>query len=91
MAAQARDRDAHPETPSRTASRPLRKVLRHSWRLHLRTRHTIAEIAQKINPIVRGWLQYYEASIARRRSPWSVQRLPDGGIRQKHRQLTTVK
>jgi RNA-directed DNA polymerase len=32
-----------------------------SWRLHLRTRHTFAELARKINPIVRGWLQYYGA------------------------------
>ncbi|NIY69307.1 RNA-directed DNA polymerase [Streptomyces malaysiensis] len=32
-----------------------------SWRLHLRTGHTFAELARKINPIVRGWLQYYGA------------------------------
>jgi rhodanese-related sulfurtransferase len=32
-----------------------------SWRLHLRTGHTFAELARKINPIVRGWLQYYRA------------------------------
>jgi group II intron reverse transcriptase/maturase len=31
------------------------------WRLHLRTGHTFAELARKINPIVRGWLQYYGA------------------------------
>ena len=31
------------------------------WRLHLRTGHTINELARKINPIVRGWLQYYGA------------------------------
>jgi RNA-directed DNA polymerase len=32
-----------------------------SWRLHLRTGHTFTELARKINPIVRGWLQYYGA------------------------------
>jgi RNA-directed DNA polymerase len=32
-----------------------------SWRLHLRTGHTLAEVARRINPIVRGWLQYYGA------------------------------
>jgi RNA-directed DNA polymerase len=32
-----------------------------SWRLHLRTGHTFADLAQKINPIVRGWMQYYGA------------------------------
>lgn len=32
-----------------------------SWRLHLRTGHTFAELARAINPIVRGWMQYYGA------------------------------
>jgi group II intron reverse transcriptase/maturase len=31
------------------------------WRIHLRTGHTFAELARKINPIVRGWMQYYGA------------------------------
>jgi hypothetical protein len=31
------------------------------WRLHLRTGHSIAELAREINPIVRGWMQYYGA------------------------------
>jgi group II intron reverse transcriptase/maturase len=31
------------------------------WRLHRRIGHTLAEIARWINPIVRGWLQYYGA------------------------------
>ena len=31
------------------------------WRLHLLTGHTLAELARKINPIVRGWMQYYGA------------------------------
>lgn len=31
------------------------------WRLHLRTGHTFAELARRINPIVRGWMQYYGA------------------------------
>jgi RNA-directed DNA polymerase len=32
-----------------------------SWRLHLRTGHTFAELARAVNPIVRGWMQYYGA------------------------------
>jgi group II intron reverse transcriptase/maturase len=32
-----------------------------SWRLHLRTGHTFAELARAINPVVRGWMQYYGA------------------------------
>jgi RNA-directed DNA polymerase len=30
-----------------------------SWRLHRRTGHTEAELARKINPVVRGWMAYY--------------------------------
>jgi RNA-directed DNA polymerase len=31
------------------------------WRLHQRVGHTIGNLARKINPIVRGWMQYYGA------------------------------
>jgi hypothetical protein len=31
------------------------------WRLHRKIGHTLADIARWINPIVRGWLQYYGA------------------------------
>jgi hypothetical protein len=31
------------------------------WRIHLRTGHTFAGLARVINPIVRGWMQYYGA------------------------------
>ncbi len=30
-----------------------------SWRIHARTRHDLADLAQWINPIVRGWMNYY--------------------------------
>ena len=30
-----------------------------SWKLHLRTAQSIAEIAQEINPKLRGWFNYY--------------------------------
>ncbi|MFI1401013.1 group II intron maturase-specific domain-containing protein [Streptomyces sp. NPDC020681] len=32
-----------------------------SWRLHLWIGLTFAELARRINPIVRGWMQYYGA------------------------------
>lgn len=32
-----------------------------SWRIHRRTGHTFAQLARFINPIVRGWIQYYGA------------------------------
>jgi group II intron reverse transcriptase/maturase len=31
------------------------------WRIHRRTGHTFALLARVINPIVRGWMQYYGA------------------------------
>jgi RNA-directed DNA polymerase len=31
------------------------------WRLHRRIGLTLAQLAQRINPIVRGWMQYYGA------------------------------
>ena len=38
-----------------------------SWRLHHRTHLTEKDLARKINPIVRGWMQYYGASDLRNR------------------------
>jgi retron-type reverse transcriptase len=29
------------------------------WRIHTRTRHELHELADRINPIVRGWMTYY--------------------------------
>jgi group II intron reverse transcriptase/maturase len=30
-----------------------------SWRLHQRTRHELVDLAEWVNPIVRGWMNYY--------------------------------
>jgi RNA-directed DNA polymerase len=32
-----------------------------SWKLHYKTTLTLADLARWINPIVRGWMQYYGA------------------------------
>nr|WP_308460887.1 group II intron maturase-specific domain-containing protein [Streptomyces finlayi] len=32
-----------------------------SWRLHMHIDYTLTEFARWINPIVRGWMQYYGA------------------------------
>jgi group II intron reverse transcriptase/maturase len=32
-----------------------------SWRLHTLTGHTMDEIAHAVNPVIRGWMQYYGA------------------------------
>ena len=45
---------------SKDALNRLGKEVRR-WRLHRWTGHTIAEVAARINPIVRGWMQYYGA------------------------------
>ncbi|WP_413804370.1 group II intron reverse transcriptase/maturase [Streptomyces sp. OE57] len=41
----------------------LKKIGREvrSWRLHMRMHLTFFELARRINPIVRGWMQYYGA------------------------------
>lgn len=43
---------------SNTAARSMRQEIR-SWRLHRRTSQSLRELAQAINPIVRGWINYY--------------------------------
>jgi Group II intron, maturase-specific domain len=47
--------------------------------LHLRTWHTIGSLAREINPVVRGWMQYYGAFYrsALLAPPAAHQRLPD--------------
>lgn len=43
---------------SNKAKKKIKRNIR-AWRLHQRTRNTLEELAVKINPIVRGWIQYY--------------------------------
>jgi RNA-directed DNA polymerase len=45
---------------SKEALKRLNEEVR-SWRLHNRTGLTFAQLARRINPIVRGWMQYYGA------------------------------
>ena len=39
----------------------LKKISREvrSWRIHTRTRHSLQDLADRINPVVRGWMTYY--------------------------------
>ena len=30
-----------------------------SWRIHTHTRHSLQELADRINPVIRGWMTYY--------------------------------
>lgn len=64
-----------------------------SWRLHLRTGHTFAGLARQINPVVRGWMQYYGAfyrtelySLLRRINYYLMR-----WVRRKYRKLRTYK
>ena len=45
---------------SRDALNKIGREVR-SWRLHRRIGHSFGELARWINPIVRGWMQYYGA------------------------------
>jgi group II intron reverse transcriptase/maturase len=45
---------------SKGALKKMSVVVR-SWRLHRRTRTSTTDLARKINPIVRGWMNYYGA------------------------------
>ena len=49
------------------------------WRLHRWIGLTLAELARQINPIVRGWMQYYGRVLPLRAvsAPGAHQRLPD--------------
>jgi RNA-directed DNA polymerase len=64
-----------------------------SWRLHALTGHTIGEIARAVNPVIRGWMQYYGAfyktelhRVLRRINAYLVR-----WIRKKYRRLRPVK
>ncbi len=43
---------------SNTAAKSMRQEIR-KWRLHRRTNQTLQQLAQAINPILRGWINYY--------------------------------
>ena len=43
---------------SRTAQKAMRQRIR-GWKVHRKTSLTLADLARMINPIVRGWIQYY--------------------------------
>ncbi|WIV57993.1 group II intron reverse transcriptase/maturase [Amycolatopsis nalaikhensis] len=45
---------------SKAALKRLSSQVR-SWRLHTRTTLTFAQLARWVNPVVRGWMQYYGA------------------------------
>ncbi len=64
-----------------------------SWRLHRRTGCTMGQLARDINPVVRGWIQYYGAFGLRELYPL-LQRINYylvRWIRKKYRRLRTWK
>jgi RNA-directed DNA polymerase len=77
---------------SKEALKKMSAQLR-SWRLHLRTGRTFAELAREINPVVRGWMQYYGAfyhtalySLLRRINYYLMR-----WVRKKYRKVRTFK
>lgn len=64
-----------------------------AWRLHLRTGHAFGGLAWEINPVVRGWMQYYGAfyqtalySVLRRINYYLMR-----WVRKKYRKVRTYK
>ncbi|WP_228011386.1 group II intron maturase-specific domain-containing protein [Nonomuraea phyllanthi] len=43
---------------SKDARKKMSETIR-AWRIHLRTTDDLAELAKWINPVVRGWMNYY--------------------------------
>ncbi|MGB8383865.1 MAG: group II intron reverse transcriptase/maturase [Dermatophilaceae bacterium] len=43
---------------SKDAAKRLRREIR-SWRLHQRSGSTLEQLADEVNPVVRGWINYY--------------------------------
>lgn len=43
---------------SQEAANSMRQIIR-TWRLQYRTRQTVEQLAQWINPVTRGWVHYY--------------------------------
>jgi len=37
----------------------MRQEIRLRWKLHLRSDLSLEELAEKYNPVIRGWIQYY--------------------------------
>ena len=62
-AARAKERDHVRLVYAPISKDALNKIGREvrSWRLHHRTRQSFSELARWVNPIARGWMQYYGA------------------------------
>ena len=64
-----------------------------SWRLHRLTGHTIGEIAKLINPVIRGWMQYYGRFCKSELYPLlhRINKYLVRWMRKKYRRLSTLK
>ena len=63
------------------------------WRLHLLSGHTLADLARKINPIVRGWTRYYGSYYRTALDPLlaRINAYPMRWIRRKYQRLRPFK
>ncbi|MDP2967985.1 MAG: group II intron maturase-specific domain-containing protein, partial [Deltaproteobacteria bacterium] len=43
---------------SNTAAKALRRKI-HDWRIHLKPDKSIEDLSHMLNPIIRGWINYY--------------------------------
>ena len=44
---------------SGTAAKSLRATMRRTWHVPTRTNMSLNELAEKVNPTLRGWIRYY--------------------------------
>ena len=44
---------------SDSAQRSMRRVIKYSWRLEKKIHISLADIAAQVNPVIRGWMNYY--------------------------------
>lgn len=44
---------------SKKALKAMRKVIKHTWKLHLRSDLSLEQLVEKFNSVIRGWIQYY--------------------------------
>jgi len=44
---------------SREALKSMRKQVKYEWKLHTRSESNLRELAERYNPVIRGWIQYY--------------------------------
>ncbi len=72
------------------AAKAIRRTIRR-WRLHMWSGRTLSDLAREINPVVRGWINYYgrHALYKLRASLWGIDKYLVRWARRKYKRLQT--